>query len=183
MAGPSPTRVLWGVVILLLLAGAVGAGWLWWGSAITDGDDQQAEMPPTDPPATGHDDDPLAALLPDALRYEEDMAAARTAADALAGLTSDEDVDGQLATGTREVVDDVDGALPAGTAVTPMEETWARRGNIAAMLVEVRPPGADVPDVFLVWLVRDPEDDDGWLLSSTELLEAPLEELGGEGAG
>lgn len=183
VAGRSSMRVLWVVAVLLLLGGAAGAWWLWGGSAITGGDDQQAEMPPTDPPTTGDEDDPLAALLPDALSFEEDTAAARAAAVALAGLTSDEDVEGQLAAGTRGVVDGVDGALPAGTVVTPMEETWARRGNVAAMLVEVQRPGADTPDVFLVWLVRDPEDDDGWLLSSTELLEGPLEEPGGEEPG
>lgn len=184
MAARSSTRVLGIVAVLLLLGGAAGAWWLWGRSAGPADEDLQAQVTDEEHPSTTDDeDDPLGQLLPDALGYEEDTAAAQAAAVALAGMTSDEDVDERLAAGTREVVEGVDGSLPAGTVLTPREETWARRGNIAAMLVEVQPPGADTADVFLVWLVRDPQDQDGWLLSSTELLEGPFEEPSGEGAG
>ena len=183
MPGLTTTRRFWLVAVSLLLVGAGAAWWFWgWGGTVDDAA-APAEGAPDDPSVVGGEEDPLTPLLPDALTFEEDAAAARSAADALAEITSDADVDGRLSEGTRAAVEGVDGALPTGTVLTPREETWARRGNIAGMLVEVEPPGADTPDVFLVWLVRDPEDEGGWLLSATELLDGQLDEGGPRGDG
>ena len=182
MARRSSTRVLVVLAALILFGSAAGTWWLLQRSEGAGEEEPQADVADEGRPPATAEEDPLAPLLPDALGFQQDTAQAQAAAAALAGITSDEDVDARLATGTREAIEGVDGALPVGTVVRPRQETWARRGNIAAMLVEVEPPGAGRSDVFLVWLVRDPQDEDQWLLSSTELLEGAFEDATGEGS-
>lgn len=119
-------------------------------------------------------------------RYDDDEQTADEVAGALETLGSDADVAGLLAPGTREELDAadqaVDQALPAGSTVEPRPETWIRRGNVAAMVVDVvADDGAS--DAFLVWMVYD-DVNDRWGISSTEPVEqgtarAPTDDTSG----
>lgn len=156
-----------------LVVVALGAWWLAAGRDTTGppvGDGGQD----VDPGAPGSElGDELGEAIGAPLGYEEDAGAADAAQELLRGLGSDADVAAATSPGTLEELGGgaaaADGALPDGARVDPRPTTWARLGNVATMEVEVAGPGVDVADVFLVWLVRDP-DAEGWRITSTDLL-------------
>lgn len=151
------------VAVVVALVAAGGAGATWW---LLHADDDEG---PSDEVATGDDLDDLDEAVGEPQTYEEDREEADRAATLLTSLGDDTDVAEATAPGTLENLDGVEGALPPGARVEARPETWLRRGNIAVMVVEVTPDGADEPDRFATWLVRH-GDDEGWVISATELL-------------
>lgn len=148
---------------LVLVAAAGGAVWV-----VLD--------PLGAPSPDGADDAPggVAAFdeaLGEPRTYDEDRATADAAADLLDGLESDDDLAAATSAGTLAELEDqgagVSGALPPGTRMRALPDTWARQGNVAAMAVEVTPPGATAPDVFVVWLVRA-DATSGWEIAMTD---------------
>lgn len=125
----------------------------------------------------------LDAALGPARSYDDDQESADDVAASLESLDSDQDVQAQLAPGTREQLEEdnvaVDQALPPGSTVEPRAETWVRRGNVAAMVVDVLAVDG-TSDAFLVWLVYD-ETTNRWGISSTEPVEPGTDQASGDG--
>jgi len=111
--------------------------------------------------------------------YDEDRAAADAAADLLERLDDDAGLAAATSAGTLAELEregtGISGALPPGSRIRALPDTWVRQGNLAAMAVEVTPPDATASDLFVVWLARA-DATSRWQIVMTE-------PFPGEGAG